>query len=190
MCLFSPKRRILWGDLAAVFQCLKGVYKHEGNQFFKWVDSDETRRNGFKLKERRFTLDTRGKFLFVCLLSKWWDAGTGCPERLWMTHPWRCLRPGWMGPSAIWSSTWSSSWQPCLRQGEWELDDLWGPFQIKPFYDSMKLFLASLIAFSDFHNTVPHCIPVAKLRAYGLVLHEKLTRPSGQMLETNCSNSS
>ena len=24
-----------------------------------------------------------------------------CPERLWIFHPWRCLRPGWMGPWAI-----------------------------------------------------------------------------------------
>ena len=21
----------------------------------------------------------------------------GCPEMLWMSHPWRCSRPGWMG---------------------------------------------------------------------------------------------
>jgi len=30
-------------------------------------------------------------------------AGTGCPEKLWMPHPWRCSRPGWMGPWAAWS---------------------------------------------------------------------------------------
>lgn len=28
------------------------------------------------------------------------SAETGCPERLWIPHPWRCLRPGWMGPWA------------------------------------------------------------------------------------------
>jgi len=27
-----------------------------------------------------------------------------CPERLWMPHLWRCLRPGWMEPWANWSS--------------------------------------------------------------------------------------
>jgi len=37
------------------------------------------------------------------LLWEWWGAGTGCPERLWMPHPWRCSRPGWIGP-----------WQPGL----------------------------------------------------------------------------
>ena len=24
--------------------------------------------------------------------------GTGCKEKLWMPHPWKCSRPGWMGP--------------------------------------------------------------------------------------------
>ena len=40
-----------------------------------------------------------------------------CWERLWMLSPWRCARPGWMGPSAIWSSTRSGSWWPaCGRR--------------------------------------------------------------------------
>ena len=38
--LFSLQKRRLWGDLIAAFQYLKGVYKHEGNQLFTWVDSD------------------------------------------------------------------------------------------------------------------------------------------------------
>jgi len=50
-------------------------------------------------------------------LREWWGAGTGCSEKLWMPHPWRCSRPGWMGPWA----TWSSSWQPYLWHGGWNL---------------------------------------------------------------------
>ena len=42
----------------------------------------------------------------------WWGAGTGCAEKLWIPHPRRCSRPGWMGPWAVWSS----GRQPCLRQ--------------------------------------------------------------------------
>lgn len=29
-------------------------------------------------------------------------------------------------------------WQPCLWQGVWNLDSLWGPLQPKPFYGSVK----------------------------------------------------
>ena len=53
------------------------------------------------------------------LLWEWWGAGTGCPERLWMPHSWRCSRPGWMGPWAAWSSIKCGGWRPCLWQGGW-----------------------------------------------------------------------
>ena len=43
------------------------------------------------------------------------------PERLWIPHPWRCSRPGWMGPWAAWSSTRSEGWWLCLQQGDWNL---------------------------------------------------------------------
>lgn len=33
------------------FWGLKGVYKHERNKLFTWVNNDRTRGNGFKLKE-------------------------------------------------------------------------------------------------------------------------------------------
>ena len=48
--LFSLERRKLWGDLLVAFQNLKEDYKHEGKQPFTQVDSDRTRRNGFKLE--------------------------------------------------------------------------------------------------------------------------------------------
>ncbi|KAJ7396423.1 hypothetical protein BTVI_145404 [Pitangus sulphuratus] len=41
---------------------LKGAYKKEGEELFKWADSYRTRGNGFKLKESRFRLDDRKKF--------------------------------------------------------------------------------------------------------------------------------
>ena len=53
MGLFSLEKRRPWGDLIAAFQYLKGAYKQEANQVFTWVDSDRTRRNGFKLKKGR-----------------------------------------------------------------------------------------------------------------------------------------
>ena len=53
------------------------------------------------------------------LLWEWWGAGTGCPERLWMPHPWRCSRPAWMGAWAAWSSIKWGGWWPCLWWGSW-----------------------------------------------------------------------
>jgi len=59
--LVQPGKRRLRGNLTAAFQCLKRDNKQEGNQLFRQVDSDKTRENGFKLKER-FRLDIRGNF--------------------------------------------------------------------------------------------------------------------------------
>ena len=42
-----------------------------------------------------------------------------CPGWLWMPHPWKCSRPGWMAPWAAWSSIKQRGLWPCLRQGGW-----------------------------------------------------------------------
>jgi len=75
----------------------KGAYKQDRSQLFERVDNSRTRGNHFKLKEGRFRLDVRDKL-------EWWGVGTGCSERLWMPHPRRCSRPGWMVPWEAWSS--------------------------------------------------------------------------------------
>ena len=115
--LFSLEERRLQWDLIPYFQYLKGAYKHEENQLFTRGDPDRARGNGFKLKEGIFRLDVSGSFS----LRVWWGAGTCCPKRLWMLHPWNCLKPGLMEPWAIWSSTWSSSWQLCPWQSGWNM---------------------------------------------------------------------
>ena len=72
--MFSLEKR----RLNAAFQYLKGAYKHEADGLFTRSDSDRTRGNGFKLKEGRFRLDVRRKYLTQRGVRCW----HGCPEKL------------------------------------------------------------------------------------------------------------
>ena len=45
------------------FQCLKGAYKKDGDKLLCRACNNRTRGKGFKLKEGRFRLDMRKKFL-------------------------------------------------------------------------------------------------------------------------------
>lgn len=69
--LFSLGKRRLQGHLIKIFQYLKGVHKQEGNQLFTRVDSDRTREDVFKLKEKRFRLDGRGKVFTERVVRCW-----------------------------------------------------------------------------------------------------------------------
>jgi len=69
--LFSLEKRRLWGDLIATFQYLKVAYKKDGDRLLSWACRDRTRANSFKLKEGRFRLDIREKFLTMRVVRHW-----------------------------------------------------------------------------------------------------------------------
>ena len=58
-------------DLRAAFHHLKEGCKKEGDRFFNRICCDRTRGNGFKLKEGRFRLGIRKKFLTVRVVRQW-----------------------------------------------------------------------------------------------------------------------
>lgn len=58
--LLSLERKKVWGDRGEVFQFLKGTYNREAST---WVCNNRTKVNGLTLKEERFRLAARKKFL-------------------------------------------------------------------------------------------------------------------------------
>jgi len=71
MGLFRLEKRRLQGDFRAAFQYLKGAYRKDREGLFIRECSDRTRDNGFKLKECRYRLDIRKKFLTMRVVRHW-----------------------------------------------------------------------------------------------------------------------
>lgn len=55
-------------------------------------DSDRTSKNGLKLKEGNLQLNFRGKLSTQKAVRRWYRL----PRDLWVPHPYRSSRPGWM----------------------------------------------------------------------------------------------
>jgi len=70
--LFSLEKRRLRRDFMAAFQDSKGAYKKDRDKLFSRACCDKTRGNGFKLKECRFRLGIRKKFVTVRVVRPWY----------------------------------------------------------------------------------------------------------------------
>ena len=125
------QKRRLQGDLIVAFQYLKGAYKQEGEWLFMKVDSDRTRRNGLKLRQGRFRLDIRKKF-FTQRVTMHWNR---LPKEVVDAPSLEAFKARL--DVALGSLVW---WLATLHiAGGLKLDDHRGPFQPRPFYDSMIL---------------------------------------------------
>jgi len=69
--LFSLEKRRLRGALIASFQYLKQAYKKAGEGLFTRAWSNRTWGNGFKLKDSKFILDIRKKFIIMRVVRHW-----------------------------------------------------------------------------------------------------------------------
>jgi len=67
--LFSLEKRRLQEDLLAALQCLKGVYRKDGENIFSRACCNRTRSNGCKLREGRFRLDLGKKFFTMRMVK-------------------------------------------------------------------------------------------------------------------------
>jgi len=107
------------------FQYLKGAYKQEGEQLFTRVDSDRTRGNGFKLRKGRFSLDIRRKFFTHRVATHW----NRLPKEVVDAPSLEAFKARLDLSSLIW-------WLETLHiAGGLKLNDHYGPFQPRPFYD-------------------------------------------------------
>ena len=129
--LFGLKKRRHEEGLIVVFQYLEGAYKQEGQQLFTRVDSDRTRGNSFKLRQGKFSLDIRRKF-FTQRVVKHWNR---LPKEVVDAPSLKAFKTRL--DVALGSLVW---WLVTLHiAGGLKLGDHRGPFQPRPFYDSMNL---------------------------------------------------
>jgi len=113
------------------FQYFKGTYKQEGEQLFTWVDGDRTRGNDFKQRQGRFRLDIRRKFFTQKVVTHW----NMLPKEVVDAPSLEAFKARL--DVALGSLGW---WLVTLHiAGGWKLDDHCGPFQPRPFYDSVIL---------------------------------------------------
>ena len=105
--------------------------KQEGEQLFTWVDSDKSRGNGFKLRQGRFRLDIRRTFFTQRVVTHWNRLSREAVDAPSL-EAFKARLDVALGSLVWWFVSLPMAW--ALK-----LDDLWGSFQPRLFYDSMIL---------------------------------------------------
>jgi len=72
------EKRRLQGDLVVTLQYFKGTYEQGGDRLFTWSFGNRTRKNSFKLKERRFRLGIMRRFFTQGGKALAWAAWRSC----------------------------------------------------------------------------------------------------------------
>ena len=109
---------------------MKGAYKQDGEWLFTRVDSDGTRGNGFNLRQERFRLDTRRKFFTQRVVTHWHRLPKEVVDAPSL-EAFKARLDVALGSLVCWLVALHTA-------GGLKLHDYCGPFQPRPFYDSMK----------------------------------------------------
>ena len=167
--LFSLEKGRHRGDLIVAFQCLKGACKQEGERLFTRVDSDKgTKGNGFKLGQGRFRLDIGKKFFTQKVVTHW----NRLPEDAPSLEAFKATLDVALG-SLVW-------WLVNLHTaGGLKHYDHCGPFQPRPFYDSMILY-PYFFFFFFFHRIIGSCSHLTQKRHFYIIKsnHQIITTKS------------
>ena len=111
------------------FQYLKGAYKQEGKWLFTRVSCARTRRNDFSTKHGRTRLDIGNQFFTIRVVKHWHRL----PKEVVDSPSLEAFKA--RPDVALRSLAW---WLVTLHVARGlKLDDHDGPFQLRPFYDSM-----------------------------------------------------